>query len=33
MGTGHIFSLLLAHNYAIIVSKKGVKHYASYYAY
>ncbi len=28
-----ILSLFLMHNYAIIVSKKGVKHYAAYYAY
>lgn len=27
------FLLLLGHNYAIIVSKKGAKHYATYYAY
>lgn len=27
------FLLSLGYNYAIIVSKKGVKHYAAYYAY
>ena len=27
------FILLFGHNYAIIMPKKGVKHYATYYAY
>ncbi len=29
----HMFLLFSTHNYAIIVSKKGAKHYAYYYAY
>ena len=29
----HMFLLFSTHNYAIIVLKKGVKHYAYYYAY
>lgn len=31
--TYHMFLLFSTHNYAIIVSKKGVKYYATYYAY